>query len=139
MRTEADCDLTLGMAPPFISDTNSKSSSVPSSYAQGHESITELAKAHLRSEVNLDFGVLPRPARLLLVRVVHGRWLGNRLSVRHLRLSNYKLRVHWVVDKDTYSPLHSTLNSLFMRSTMISRCSSPIPSMVVCPVSSSRW
>lgn len=32
----------------------------------------------------------------------------------------------------------STLNSLFMRSTMISRWSSPIPSITVCPVSMSR-
>ena len=31
----------------------------------------------------------------------------------------------------------STLNSRFRRSTMISRCSSPIPEMSVCPVSSS--
>mmetsp|Transcript_33077 Transcript_33077/g.84832 ORF Transcript_33077/g.84832 Transcript_33077/m.84832 type:complete len:209 (-) Transcript_33077:1068-1694(-) len=33
---------------------------------------------------------------------------------------------------------HSTLNSRCMRSTMISRWSSPMPSMTVCPVSSSR-
>mmetsp|Transcript_11034 Transcript_11034/g.29224 ORF Transcript_11034/g.29224 Transcript_11034/m.29224 type:complete len:234 (-) Transcript_11034:231-932(-) len=33
---------------------------------------------------------------------------------------------------------HSTLNSRIMRSQMISRCSSPMPSMVVCPDSSSR-
>mmetsp|Transcript_17777 Transcript_17777/g.40738 ORF Transcript_17777/g.40738 Transcript_17777/m.40738 type:complete len:242 (-) Transcript_17777:1466-2191(-) len=33
---------------------------------------------------------------------------------------------------------HSTLNSRFIRSQMISRCSSPIPSMTVCPESSSR-
>ena len=31
----------------------------------------------------------------------------------------------------------STLNARFMRSTMISRCSSPMPEMTVCPVSSS--
>ena len=32
----------------------------------------------------------------------------------------------------------STLNSRFMRSTMISRCSSPMPEMIVCPVSASE-
>src|SRR5881398_2491060 len=55
--------------------------------------------------------------------------------------STYSTRLRTVSRYATWGrpTLASTLNSRRMRSTMISRCSSPIPEMIVCAVSASVW
>mmetsp|Transcript_7535 Transcript_7535/g.25508 ORF Transcript_7535/g.25508 Transcript_7535/m.25508 type:complete len:202 (-) Transcript_7535:1422-2027(-) len=97
---------SLGMAPPLISDSNTKSASALS---MGSSIIFTLANC-------------PLPPLCFLC--VYSTSKGLVMASRYATCGA--------------PSLHSTLNSRLRRSTMISRCSSPMPSMTVWPVSSSR-